>query len=526
MQYINQRTENSAIGRQPIPAKPIVPDQWDKEADVVIIGYGATGAVAAITVAELGGKVIIIEKAPSEGGNSSTSTGAMRYVDDASRGAQYLKNLGLGSINEDIARSFAETWTEIKSWFEKHGIKLINKVTVNTHSKSSTLNNFDILFIEGRGGYDLGCGRDLFSSLNNIVKALDVEVMLRTPAIKLVQNPFTKEILGIFANNGGKEISIKAKKAVIMACGGFAANPEMLATYIEEAPVKMCPTGSPYCTGDGIKMVIDVGADLWHMNSIEWAPHGFKPDSMPAAFWLQPKAHSWIHVNKGGVRFRDESRSLGHSKIRPEVFNCSSNSENGKVEWPNAKWYMIFDEKVRQAGPIILTERLRGVPPFVTYNSSRELYKWSHDNRIEIDKGWIKTANSIPELAIESDINKVGLKTTIDKYNEYCLVAVDKEHHRKCNTLVPINVPPYYAIECVLGIINTQGGPKRNEKCQVISAMGNPIPRLYSGGEFGSIWSFLYPGACNLSECVISGIISGRNAIAEIPWEETAWEKS
>ena len=75
-------------------------------------------------------------------------------------------------------------------------------------------------------------------------------------------------------------------------------------------------------------------------------------------------------------------------------------------------------------------------------------------------------------------------------------------------------------MECVLGIINTQGGPRRNAQGQVVRALdGLPIPRLYAGGEFGSIWNFLYPGAANLSECIVSGLISGRNAAGETPWE-------
>jgi succinate dehydrogenase/fumarate reductase flavoprotein subunit len=79
----------------------------------------------------------------------------------------------------------------------------------------------------------------------------------------------------------------------------------------------------------------------------------------------------------------------------------------------------------------------------------------------------------------------------------------------------PIDTPPYYAIECAVNVVNTQGGPRRNAKCQVMNPYGSSIPRLYAGGEFGSIWGFLYPGAGNLPECLISGIIAGRQALAE-----------
>ena len=95
-------------------AKPCLPNKWDKEADVVILGYGATGAIAAITVAEAGGKVILLEKAPEAGGSSSVSTGGMRCIDNASQAAKYIKSVGLGSIDNEIARVFAEIWVEMK----------------------------------------------------------------------------------------------------------------------------------------------------------------------------------------------------------------------------------------------------------------------------------------------------------------------------------------------------------------------------------------------------------------------------
>jgi len=141
-----------------------------------------------------------------------------------------------------------------------------------------------------------------------------------------------------------------------------------------------------YSTGDGIRMVIDVGAELWHMNGIEWGTHGFKAPDLPTAHWLQPKAQSWINVNRTGRRFRDESVDYGHAKKRLEIFNFDVANIAGYAIWPNSPWYIVFDEKVRQAGPIVLTERRTGSPPFITYIESHEIYKWSKDNSVEIGK--------------------------------------------------------------------------------------------------------------------------------------------
>ena len=125
-------------------------------------------------------------------------------------------------------------------------------------------------------------------------------------------------------------------------------------------------------------------------------------------------------------------------------------------------------------------------------------------------------------MAKKTGINPAGLQETINKYNGYCKNSdsLDPDFHRNPLTLKAIDTPPYYAVECALNLINTQGGPKRNARCQVVDPYGAPIPRLYAGGEFGSLWGYLYPRSCNLPECIISGIIPGSKAVTEPPWEE------
>ena len=87
--------------------------------------------------------------------------------------------------------------------------------------------------------------------------------------------------------------------------------------------------------------------------------------------------------------------------------------------------------------------------------------------------------------------------------------------------LAPIAEPPFYAVELSPSMLNTQGGPRRNEKGQIVRPDGTPIPRLYSAGELGSIYSYLYQGTGNIGECLAFGRISGRNAAAEAAVEAT-----
>ena len=84
--------------------------------------------------------------------------------------------------------------------------------------------------------------------------------------------------------------------------------------------------------------------------------------------------------------------------------------------------------------------------------------------------------------------------------------------------LSPIQAAPFYAVELSPSMLNTQGGPRRNARSQIVRPDDSPISRLYSAGELGSIYSYLYQGTGNIGECLAFGRISGRNAAAEKPW--------
>ena len=99
-----------------------------------------------------------------------------------------------------------------------------------------------------------------------------------------------------------------------------------------------------------------------------------------------------------------------------------------------------------------------------------------------------------------------------------CESGKDTEFGRR-KMLVPFGNGPYYAVELSPSMLNTQGGPRRNERGQIVRPDDTPIPRLYSAGELGSIYSNLYQGTGNIGEALAFGRISARNAVAEKPWD-------
>src|SRR5262249_54877339 len=173
--------------------------------------------------------------------------------------------------------------------------------------------------------------------------------------------------------------------------------------------------------------------------------------------------------------------------------------------------FMIFDHRLFSAGPLYDKHPSHGWTQII------ERYEWSDDNRAELAKGWIKTGDSIAALAAKLGLDPAPLEGSVSRWNGYCEAGYDAEFGRTL-MLAPIVKKPFYAVELSPSMLNTQGGPRRNERGQIVRPDSTPIPRLYSAGELGSIYSYLYQGTGNIGECLAFGRISGRNAAAEQPW--------
>jgi predicted oxidoreductase len=120
-------------------------------------------------------------------------------------------------------------------------------------------------------------------------------------------------------------------------------------------------------------------------------------------------------------------------------------------------------------------------------------------------------------LAALIDIPAKALVGSVARFDALAVAGEDIDWGRSADKMAPLAVPPFYALELTPAFVNTQGGPRRNEYAQVISINGTPIGRLFSAGELGSIYSFLYQGGANIGECFAFGRIAGRNAAAMAP---------
>ena len=488
---------------------PSLPDHWDVEADVVVVGFGAAGVAAAVTAYEIGAKVVILEKAPEgeEGGNTRVAGQGYLNTSSAEDAAAYLTALcGPYTVPPAMIEVWAREMCRNNEWLESLG------GDPQEHQHPPVGIEFPDLpgaqcvhkFHDGPTyGYS-----HTWKRFESLVKERPIPVLYETPASELIQHDITKEILGVRARRGEKSIAVKARRGVVLTCGGFENNQEMIRNYLPGVPY--CYTsGSPYNEGDGVTMAQSVGADLWHMNNYAGPSMALKVPEFRTSFSMQALHYSkevpggMIVVGPDARRFTDEKFKTRHGKI----------PKNGRwlpLSTP-CPMFLIFDHTLFAAGPLYDKHPSHGWTQII------ERYAWSEDNRAELAKGWIKSADSIAALAAAVGLDPAGLADTVARWNRTCDAGRDPEFGRTL-MLAPIAEGPFYAIELSPSMLNTQGGPRRNERGQIVRPDGTPIARLYSAGELGSIYSYLYQGTGNIGECLAFGRISARNAAGETPW--------
>ncbi|MFC1918395.1 FAD-dependent oxidoreductase [Chloroflexota bacterium] len=490
--------------------KHSIPGNWDRDTDVIVVGYGAAGAATAITAYDEGAEVLILEKAPEgeEGGNSRVAVGGWFTPTPVSRAISYFNALcGAYSVPEEMVKVWAEEMGENKDWVISLGGNPVKSRTGLAGAEFPELPGADCVHSYRQNG-ERG-NEQLFKLLKTSVDKRGIKVLYATPGKELIENCPTKEILGVRTEREGNQFNIKAKRAVVLTCGGFENNQEMVRDFLTNLPY-CYPWGTPYNTGDGIKMAMAAGADLWHMNNIAGPWYALKVTEFPSVFMIRALYYDkelpggMILVGADGKRFINEKHKIAHGKVQVA----------GRwIQAPSpCPMFMVFDHTLFSAGPLYNKNDSEG------WNAILKVYDWSDDNSAEMARGWINKADTIEELAMRIKLNPAVLEDTANKWNKCCAVGKDTDFGRTV-MLSPIGAKPFYAIEVSPAFINTQGGPRRNGKGQILRPDGSPIRRLYSAGELGSIHSFLYQAAGNLGECLAFGRISGRNAATEKPWD-------
>lgn len=257
---------------------------------MLVIGYGALGACAAIEAYDNGSIVLIIEKMAQPGGNSAISSGGFMVPQDGPTALKYLTatyDLANSEKDDELLNTFCKEIMGVKDWMT--GLKDGTELWVYGHAGFQNLPGWEVIDkYRLRGKKRSGdCLFDLYRYA--VEEKRNIPVMLETPAVQLIQKD--GQVVGAVASNKGKNINIKANKGVILTTGGYEFDPESLRTYAQGENYHAL--GNPGDTGDGLRMAQSMGARLWHMTAHS-CPLGTELLGCKAALQVAMMAPSFI----------------------------------------------------------------------------------------------------------------------------------------------------------------------------------------------------------------------------------------
>lgn len=498
--------------------------------DVVVVGYGAAGAVAAIEACDAGARTLLVEKMLHPGGISILSAGGIRITHDADAAYAYLQQTCGGRTPDDVLRVLADGMATVGDYLRELGT--INGAVVSIEPAvgnypfpgTDALGYAEVASIPGFG--DDGPEADGFLAARPLrpgcylFKVLADQVNLRVadgrltvwldcPAERLVRDADGR-VAGLTVRKGGASTSVRATRGVVLACGGFEADDEMKRQYLVSTPVLAGSFRGN--TGDGIRMAQDVGAALWHMWHYH-GPYGMRHPDPAYPYGLYAKllpmwtpersavplpTMAWIIVDQAGRRYVNEYPPyLSDTGVRQ--FDHFDPQHYRHTRLPS---FLVFDEAGRRRYPMG-----RAIT-----NDREHHYRWSADNLAEVDNGILIRADDLDGLAAKLAIDGDALRRTVETWNADCAVGHDRAFGRRPETMMPLVEAPFYAAALYPVVINTQGGPVHDRRQRVIDAFGRAIPGLYAAGELGSVFGHVYLAGGNLAECFVGGRIAGREA--------------
>lgn len=470
--------------------------------DILVVGFGAAGLATAVTASRLGASVLVLEKQPEHAHTPSSrmSGGMIMSVTDAESAARYLGTCAGGMVPATVSRAWARRASNLRTWLDELVPDLGFSVVAG--AENPDIDGADAIAVLQPGATarldpSAGGGPGLWAALLAASRREGIDVRWDAAVRRLTRGP-DGAITGVELITGERI----AARSVVLTCGGYEFDEAMKQDYLRAYPIHFY--GNPGNTGDGVRMALDAGADLWHMNQMigRAIGHFRLPDGSPLSFIVSIGPPGYVITDRYGQRFADET---AQAELLHGFYYELLHFDYHSGQYPRIPCYWFFDEHRRLAGPLTYTNiGACGVG----------LYQWSPDNSEEIAAGWIHRGETIEEAAAAAGVlDPAAAAQSVRAYNGGCARGHDALG-RPAESLVPLDHGPFYCVELWPGGSNTSGGPRRDEYARVIDAFGSPIPGLYAAGELGQAVGLRYPSdGSNLSEALCFGQIAGEEAI-------------
>ena len=547
-----------------------LPETWDHEVDVVVVGTGGAGFAAAVTARHEGADVLMLERAGAPGGTTLVSGSeywipnnslmraagkedpkedALKYMARLSYPQLYdaeSPTLGLSQYNYDMLSTFYDTGSVAVDAFQEWGA-LISRIQPSMgYSEFPDFADPDYHadLPENKAPYGRGINPDPDKGGSGAVPvqmqkwtdANDVTLLTDHRVTGVFVNS-AGEVVGVTADNKGVTVNVRAKKAVIFGTGGFTQDSFKSTNYLRGPIFGGC--GVPTCTGDFIDIGIALGTKLGNMNNAWWLqlPLEFTLDVTSvsgADVWI-PYGDSMIIVNRFGDRVTSEKM----------VYNERSQTHHYwdpvRREYSNLVQFMIYDDAVAQ-DPTEFGFRFPVPMPGSKADYVIEGATWDElianiSARLDSIRYKDGVNGRVGANVVLADNFAEKLAATIERFNGFATSGTDEDFARgstpiqiawgggtqrfKTNanpTMAPFkDTGPYYCIMLVGGTLDTKGGPVTDTKARVLRVDDTPIPGLYGAGNCvaspagQAYWS----GGGTIGPAITFGYIAGMNAAQE-----------
>ncbi len=444
--------------------------------DIVIIGAGGAGLVAATEAAGRGANTIVLEKSPIVGGNTNFSTGGIN--------ASYTKEQKRLGIEDSPEVFYQDTMKGGKNMNDPELVKtLVDNSAAMVEWLQSDIVGADLSDVgifggasnkrihRPRGGQAIG--EHLVPLLREAAEEQGADIRLKNRVVEILMGK-DGEACGVRVSAGSSEYTIKAK-AVIIATGGFGANPKMVEQFRPDL-AGFGTTNQRGATGDAFSMVQKFGAATTQMDQIQTHPTVVPKNG--SMITEAVRGNGAILIDRRGMRFVDEMQT--RDLVSKAILDCS-----GKTA------FLVFDQGVR--------ESLKAIESYAEHNLLTE-------------------AQTLGELAQKLGLDPVQVEKSLERWNAFVAAKKDSDFGRNPKSMDrAIASPPFYAIEVEPAIHHTMGGLKINSRAQVLSVSGKVIPGLYAAGEVtGGVHGANRLGGNAVADICVFGKIAADSALNQI----------
>jgi succinate dehydrogenase/fumarate reductase flavoprotein subunit len=530
--------------------------------DVIILGTGAAGMVAALAAHEAGARPALIERASRIGGTSAISGGviwvadnpwmrAAGIADSRAEALAYFRSLDHGDLVEETLAAFIDRGPEALAFLADIGALSVSVLPgypdyyldrPGAKPEGSRALDHDLFDLSELGEWaakiyaieepkplmlretplggarsmpppqvlgqrmaarQCGFGQAMVARLLKACLSRGIEPVLGVETHRLVKDG--ERITGIEGTRDGAPFALSAKRGVIISTGGFEWDAELRQTFLR-GPVT-APASPPTATGGGLKLAMAAGAKLGNMTSAWWAPTLVIPDQpwvsgeqRAQIILIERTVPHSIMVNRSGKRFCNEAANYSALGGVFHQFDPAS------YDYLNLPAWLIFDAQYAARYPLGTRQPGQPIPD------------------------WVKQADTLAGLARQLGLDPATLAATVARFNLHADAGHDPDFGRGTSaydhfygdrtregaavTLGAIREAPFYAVEIASGLLGTNGGPRTDGQARILGHDGAPIPGLLGAGNaIACPTGGVYAGAGGtLGPALTFGYIAGRTA--------------